>query len=943
MAAVQNGRQPSGVRLESSLEGQESSLDTTATSQDQASDDEDDELLALRIAALESIKIKEAKAKADAKKPEFLIKSHPARGNLVSIVTCEDELQQGVEVKQQRNGSKLSNRLGSPPPSIPAPVLPVFDKTRPPPGFASEAFVSEPLIPFPPPRRFSRSPRRWSRSPPPRRSPSPYSYRRRRSPSPLPLRRYRSRSPSPLPPRRRSPSPRRRPGSPSPPRRRSSPRRTPPRSLSPEVSEWETDTEEEEDEVEEKKNDDGKTKEEEEKSKESVKEVKTAEPKKKTETAEDEDGPDDFLKLDATAEVDEFSQFLNEFEDEVLDESKQKEQAAVKMKKEKKERPPTEKKVVDGKKLRKKVKPTRLSPLPMRTRSRSPRGSPMRWQKGGDRRSPGGRYFPDERRGMRGSPGRKRAVQSPGLEKRRSPNGKSRSPEKRSSKSKDRVGAPLKPKETAQERKEREEKEAMEKKEKEEKEYQERLSKLPTPEREIMEARKRKFEARSSVSEGRTKISLKTSQSTPSLALTTKKKMVGDSAKVSGGLISASKRALEEAESVKDEADSMEAKFDTGPKAKSAALKADKFPRVGKESGDLRRGGKASVEEEEEEERGVVTDLRVRLHKKKQEAVAVGKKVVDKKEAEGVEEEADVSSVKRKVVPPGKMLPASRRSDSRSASRSPSPPPQKRKKKLSGDYLKRASNPEEEEDVEDNIGLGGRRIIVARPRSLSPESEVSSSENLQVITANMKKGMKKSLSSRLGPVDPGVQQFSEKEIYEEMLRQQERRRIAIEEKEIRKLKKAMKKKEKLERKLKKHDKKESKKKSKKVLDDDSDFSEGDMLASLDLLKAKQEQLAQAPAKTEVDSDEELYRFFEEPVDHERKEKKGGRHSEEKKKKVGKKRRTSEDEVDGKRSRRSSGESGLRARLGRKVDKKTLEEEDSDQGRSTKSGKRHRKS
>ena len=119
-------------------------------------------------------------------------------------------------------------------------------------------------------------------------------------------------------------------------------------------------------------------------------------------------------------------------------------------------------------------------------------------------------------------------------------------------------------------------------------------------------------------------------------------------------------------------------------------------------------------------------------------------------------------------------------------------------------------------------------------------------------------------------------------------------------------------------------------------------------ASLDLLKAKQEQLAQAPAKTEVDSDEELYRFFEEPVDHERKEKKGGRHSEEglaekKKKKVGKKRRTSEDEVDGKRSRRSSGESGLRARLGRKVDKKTLEEEDSDQGRSARAGKRHRKS
>ena len=59
--------------------------------------------------------------------------------------------------------------------------------------------------------------------------------------------------------------------------------------------------------------------------------------------------------------------------------------------------------------------------------------------------------------------------------------------------------------------------------------------------------------------------------------------MVGDSVKVSGGLISASKRALEEAESVKDGADLMEAKFDTGPKAKSAALKADKLPRVGEE------------------------------------------------------------------------------------------------------------------------------------------------------------------------------------------------------------------------------------------------------------------------------------------------------------------------------------------------------------------------
>ena len=94
----------------------------------------------------------------------------------------------------------------------------------------------------------------------------------------------------------------------------------------------------------------------------------------------------------------------------------------------------------------------------------------------------------EERRGSRGSPGRKRIGQSPGVEpgKRRSPNNaRSRSPEKRSSKPKERPG-PAKPKETALERKEREEKEAKEKKQKEDQEYQERLSKLSTPEREVL-------------------------------------------------------------------------------------------------------------------------------------------------------------------------------------------------------------------------------------------------------------------------------------------------------------------------------------------------------------------------------------------------------------------------------------------------------------------------
>ena len=304
----------------------------------------------------------------------------------------------------------------------------------------------------------------------------------------------------------------------------------------------------------------------------------------------------------------------------------------------------------------------------------------------------------------------------------------------------------------------------------------------------------------------------------------------------SGGLISASKRALgAEASKVSEGTESPEAKFDTGPRAKSAAVKADKFPRLGKDVEDLNRGEKtASCGDEEEElaqDRGMVTDLRVRLHKKKQEAVS---KKVEKVGGSRVEEEEegeeDLSTLKRKGVPPVTSRLSQPTSD-RSVSRSPSPPPHKRKKRGSGNDL-RKSKAVEEEELDDQPVLGGRRIIVARPRSLSPESAASSPENLQVITSNMKKGMKKSLSSRLGPVDPSVQQqFSEKEIYEEMLRQQERRRVAIEEKEIKKLKKAMKKKEKLERKLKKHDKKESRKKSKKVLDDDSDFSEGDMLVS----------------------------------------------------------------------------------------------------------------
>ena len=140
----------------------------TSRSQDPPSDDDDDELLALRIAALESIKIKEARAAKEQSakaKPGFLIQSHPARNNLVSIVTNEEDIDSVTKPKTR------------PSPPAPAKLVPVFDPSRPPPGcFAAPPQLPGdlPLLPFPPPARYSRSPRRWSRSPPSRRSPSPY-------------------------------------------------------------------------------------------------------------------------------------------------------------------------------------------------------------------------------------------------------------------------------------------------------------------------------------------------------------------------------------------------------------------------------------------------------------------------------------------------------------------------------------------------------------------------------------------------------------------------------------------------------------------------------------------------------------------------------------------------------------------------------------------------
>ena len=169
--------------------------------------------------------------------------------------------------------------------------------------------------------------------------------------------------------------------------------------------------------------------------------------KKEKDVSNDDEG-DDVLKLDATAEEDEFSAFLNEFEDEVLAKKEEKKKPE---KKEKKIRPPTEKKVVDGKKLRKKIKPKKDTPPPADRRSQSPRLA----------RSPGRRYFsPNRNRDGRFSPRRRddRASQDRlRANKSRERDIKSR---ERDNKSKEKmVSKDVKPVETAAERAEREQRE----------------------------------------------------------------------------------------------------------------------------------------------------------------------------------------------------------------------------------------------------------------------------------------------------------------------------------------------------------------------------------------------------------------------------------------------------------------------------------------------------
>ena len=128
------------------------SYDTNTASQPTdttLSDDDDDELLALRIAALESIKLQKAKpppqkeatkqTERDEDKPEFQIKKHSIRSNLLSIVTHDEDQETVIPPPSSLNPEAV--------PFIPVPVN--FDPSRPPPGFGGRGGQ---LLPFPPPR-----------------------------------------------------------------------------------------------------------------------------------------------------------------------------------------------------------------------------------------------------------------------------------------------------------------------------------------------------------------------------------------------------------------------------------------------------------------------------------------------------------------------------------------------------------------------------------------------------------------------------------------------------------------------------------------------------------------------------------------------------------------------------------------------------------------------
>lgn len=666
----------------------------------------------------------------------------------------------------------------------------------------------------------------------------------------------------------------------------------PPAEYAKSESEWETDTEPPTDTEEAEGKEPSETRPtEENKENLGIKENGEAPEKKETGDSgdkeakvDDGDGShDDVLKLDATAEVDEFSKFLNEFEDELRTEKKAAVPPAAAAaapavaaasaggpaedtanKAAKRSRPETERKVVDGKRLRKKVKAVknreltpsmspeggeayhhrRQSPLRFDSFNRSPiRGSRVGGRSSADRRGPEVRTDrrlepgrlerrPDERRLDERRTNERRADERRLDERRlderrldeRRPDEKrpgDRWQEDRSSEGRRRDGG-SQPTDRRSQESNVEPKESLEEREaRESREYEERLARLSSPERQRLEARKKKFLNKGEVKADKpTKILLKSSNEEPSTGTTRRIEQV------------AKRRELERLES--DEGLSLDISDTMDMFTEEPVKPAKAAP---------------------------VTDLRVRLHKKmkmkeqqqppapphhqQQELTSQGARErlkrarqTDQPQLGEEEEEEDMlgpvePSNKRRVVPPGSS--ATRSEDDGS----PSPPP--RTRQSSGDT---------------------RRVLVVKESSVSVSPTAA---EIRILTGSSprKSGIKESLHLRLGdklePEPTGVAkefEFTEDEILAEMIRQKEKREKRRR-KEIRLLLREEKEERKKEGRKKEERKKEEKKKLKK--------KKKQRRRSGSLEESGGEEKAAAPAGDDPGSDsgEELFKYFEE--------------------------------------------------------------------------------
>ena len=482
----------------------------------------------------------------------------------------------------------------------------------------SKCFPSPPTTCFPsrPPRRYSRYSRYRSRSPPLRRTASP-PYRRQRSPSP---RKYRS--PSHRENNKIKNRAMRSLGSPGrrSPHRRSTPK-PPTRPRSPSVSEWESDTDEE------------------------LEQEAAKEQKDYMAPSGDnrEKGPVEFLKLDATAEVYEFSQFLNDFE------GQKKKNKPIKM-----DQPVAEKKMVDGKKLRKKVKKVRASPL---SRCSSGRMGGECREGPGERRDAGAKYFNPARMGS-GSPSRKRPAppRSKSPDTRRQMTSGRRTLETTSSKAKEKRPAG-EPKENADDRKEREEWG-----------YSGKPTKHLSPEQKVLEVRRRKFEGHNSgtMKEANTKISLKRSTSTPTVATEQARKRWSGSREEDPMSSRTGRRREEDPMFNPRRNDELEDERNKAP-GRWEEQEAEGDAKADEELTDLR------VRLNKKEQEGYVTDLRVGLNKKKQMGASKANQQMssNKKNILSAEELVQIANKTILNFNPDKNLKEGTSSESKSRGRKP--------------------------------------------------------------------------------------------------------------------------------------------------------------------------------------------------------------------------------------------------------------------------------